>query len=190
MIQGNFYERLHFYMDNCAISPTTSLFMADLTWSKFDVPPWKWKFWDFVKNELLWWERLEKLRIRWNWPSSQSDLLFGGKPGKSWKLTKIGQFEPFWWENWPLRVILRHFSWKQFKKFQNLGKLADVSHFPEIKMLRFGKIMSHFWWEKIGKGVNWAKLTILSQSELFLWEKMRKVENWPKLAILCQSEPL
>ena len=26
MIQGNFYERLHFYMDSCAISPTASLF--------------------------------------------------------------------------------------------------------------------------------------------------------------------
>ena len=25
MIQGNFYERLHFYMDSCAISPTASL---------------------------------------------------------------------------------------------------------------------------------------------------------------------
>ena len=27
MIQGNFYERLQFYMDNCAISPTASLFV-------------------------------------------------------------------------------------------------------------------------------------------------------------------
>ena len=26
MIQGNFYERSHFYMDSCAISPTASLF--------------------------------------------------------------------------------------------------------------------------------------------------------------------
>ena len=25
VIQGNFYERLHFYMDSCAISPTASL---------------------------------------------------------------------------------------------------------------------------------------------------------------------
>ena len=25
MIQGNFYERLHFYMDSCAIRPTASL---------------------------------------------------------------------------------------------------------------------------------------------------------------------
>ena len=25
MIQGNFYERLHFYMDSCAISPMASL---------------------------------------------------------------------------------------------------------------------------------------------------------------------
>ena len=28
MIQGNFYEILHFYMDSCAISPTASLFFA------------------------------------------------------------------------------------------------------------------------------------------------------------------
>ena len=27
MIQGNFYERLHFYIDGCAISPTASLFL-------------------------------------------------------------------------------------------------------------------------------------------------------------------
>ena len=27
MIQGNFYKRLHFYMDSCAISPMASLFM-------------------------------------------------------------------------------------------------------------------------------------------------------------------
>ena len=26
MIQGNFYERLHFSMDSCAISPMASLF--------------------------------------------------------------------------------------------------------------------------------------------------------------------
>ena len=27
MMQGNFYERLHFYMDSCAISSTASLFV-------------------------------------------------------------------------------------------------------------------------------------------------------------------
>ena len=27
MIQGNFYKRLHFYMDSCAISPMASLFV-------------------------------------------------------------------------------------------------------------------------------------------------------------------
>ena len=27
MIQGNFYKRLHFYMDSCAISPIASLFV-------------------------------------------------------------------------------------------------------------------------------------------------------------------
>ena len=30
MIQGNFYERLHFYMDSCAISPTASLLTLKL----------------------------------------------------------------------------------------------------------------------------------------------------------------
>ena len=29
MIQGNFYERLHLYMDSCAIIPTASLFMLN-----------------------------------------------------------------------------------------------------------------------------------------------------------------
>ena len=30
MIQGNFYERLHFYMDSCAISPM-AFFLAQLS---------------------------------------------------------------------------------------------------------------------------------------------------------------
>ena len=29
MIQGNFYEKLHFYMDSCAISPTAFLFEVE-----------------------------------------------------------------------------------------------------------------------------------------------------------------
>ena len=30
MIHGNFYERLHFYMDSCAISPTASLLISSI----------------------------------------------------------------------------------------------------------------------------------------------------------------
>ena len=30
MIQGNFYERLHFHMDSCAIGPTASLFIITI----------------------------------------------------------------------------------------------------------------------------------------------------------------
>ena len=35
MIQGNFYERLHFYMDSCAISPMASLFRLEVLIAHF-----------------------------------------------------------------------------------------------------------------------------------------------------------
>ena len=83
MLQGNFYERLHFSMDSCTIRPMASLFsiafmfipiflrlegmphankklemwqknfMADLAWPKFDVPPCKWKVGNLPKT-FLW----------------------------------------------------------------------------------------------------------------------------------------
>ena len=34
MIQGNFYKRLHFYMDSCAISPMASLFNQEICYAQ------------------------------------------------------------------------------------------------------------------------------------------------------------
>ena len=42
MIQGNFYERLHFYMDSCAISPTASLLFVGLR-CRENFKVWRWK---------------------------------------------------------------------------------------------------------------------------------------------------
>ena len=47
-----------------------------------------------------------------------------------------------------------------------------------------------FWWKKIGKVANQAKLAIPSHSEPLLWEKIGKVANQAKLAIPSHSEPL
>ena len=42
------------------------------------------KVWDFAKNELLWWEKIGKVGNQVKLAIlSQSELLFGGKPGKS-----------------------------------------------------------------------------------------------------------
>ena len=49
-----------------------------------------------------------------------------GKDWKSCELGEIGHFKPIratsvanvQWQNWPLWIILRHFSWKLFKKLQ------------------------------------------------------------------------
>ena len=38
MIQGKFYQRLHFYMDSCAINPTTFLLLKGLIWC-YDIKP-------------------------------------------------------------------------------------------------------------------------------------------------------
>ena len=52
------------------------------------------KIFDFSKNETLWWQKMGKVV---NWVKlailSQSELHFGGKDGKTCKMTKIGHFE-------------------------------------------------------------------------------------------------
>ena len=48
MIQRNYYERLHFYMDSCAISPVDSLFEVEkksLTTQNYNV------YWEFCPIE-------------------------------------------------------------------------------------------------------------------------------------------
>ena len=52
MIQGNFYKRLHFYMDSCAISPMASLFVeyTEKKTSVFQIQP---EFW--VNMTLCFW---------------------------------------------------------------------------------------------------------------------------------------
>ena len=52
MIQGNFYKRLHFYMDSCAISPMASLFV-EYTEKKTSVFQIQLEFW--VNMTLCFW---------------------------------------------------------------------------------------------------------------------------------------
>ena len=52
MIQGNFYKRLHFYMDSCAISPMASLFL-EYTEKKTSVFQIQLEFW--VNMTLCFW---------------------------------------------------------------------------------------------------------------------------------------
>ena len=52
IIQGNFYKRLHFYMDSCAISPTASLFV-EYTEKKTSVSQIQLEFW--VNMTLCFW---------------------------------------------------------------------------------------------------------------------------------------
>ena len=52
-------------------------------------------FGDFSKNETLWWQKMGKVvnRVKLVIPS-QSEPHFGGKDGKTCKMTKNGHFEP------------------------------------------------------------------------------------------------
>ena len=52
MIQGNFYKRLHFYMDSCAISPMASLFV-EYTEKKTSVFQIQLEFW--INMTLCFW---------------------------------------------------------------------------------------------------------------------------------------
>ena len=52
MIQGNFYKRLHFYMDSCTISPMASLFV-EYTEKKTSVFQIQLEFW--VNITLCFW---------------------------------------------------------------------------------------------------------------------------------------
>ena len=114
-------------------------------------PPTK-KFWDLAKNEPIWWEKIGKVV---NWVKlaipSQYELLFGGKPGKSWKLTKIGHFEP-------IRATL-------------VAKLAIVGHFEPLQLEMIQKVAN------LGKlswcnppRQNWQKLKYLSRISTDLYE--------------------
>ena len=73
MIQGNFYKRLHFYMDSCAISPTASLFV-EYTEKKTFVFQIQLEFW--VNMTLCFW-------------------LMYPSPRKSWILSELQLFQSF-----------------------------------------------------------------------------------------------
>ena len=63
MIQGNFYERLHFYMDSCAISPMASLFV-EYTKKKTSVFCIQLEFW---VNMTLWFWLMYPLPPKKSW---------------------------------------------------------------------------------------------------------------------------
>ena len=60
-----------------------------------DVPPKNKDFWDFSKNEMLWWQKTGKVvnQVKLAIPS-QSEPDFRAKDEKTCKMTKIGHLEP------------------------------------------------------------------------------------------------
>ena len=59
-----------------------------------NVPPPNENFWDFSINEMLWWQKMGKVVNRVKLAIlSQSEPHFGGKDGKTCKMTKVGRFE-------------------------------------------------------------------------------------------------
>ena len=58
-------------------------------------PPRNENFWDFSRNETLWWKKMGKVvnRVKLTIPS-QSQPHFGGKDRKLCKITKFGHFDP------------------------------------------------------------------------------------------------
>ena len=74
MIQGNFYKRLDFYMDSCALSPMASLFV-EYTKKKTSVFQIQLEFW--VNMTLCFW------------------LMYSPPPWKSWILSELQLFQSF-----------------------------------------------------------------------------------------------
>ena len=85
----------------------------------------------------------------------QSEPHFGGRDGKTCKMTKIGhlsQSKPFFWQNSPLWAILCCFSVKQFKKVEKLKKIANVPLPMGMKIFEISPKMRYFGgkrWEKL-----------------------------------------
>ena len=104
MIQGNFYQRLHFYMDSCAISPTTSLFV-EYTEKKTSVFQIQLEFW--VNMTLWFWLMYPP---RW----------------KSWILSELQLFQSF-----PTKVAQNDLEWpilpdlQLFQSFPTKGAHND-----------------------------------------------------------------
>ena len=82
---GNFYKRLHFYMDSSAISPMASLFM-EYTEKKTSVFQIQLEFW---VNMTLWF-----------W------LMYPPPPQKSWILSELQLFQSF-----PTKVAQNDSEW-------------------------------------------------------------------------------
>ena len=86
MIQGNFYKRLHFYMDSCAISPMASLFV-EYTEKKTSVFQIQLEFW--VNMTLCFWLMYPPPGKVGFCPSCNFSNLF---PPKWLRMTQNGQF--------------------------------------------------------------------------------------------------
>ena len=148
-------------------------------------PPQNENFWDFSKNEMLWWQKMEKLWIRWNWPFRVNlSLILGEKIEKCAKIAVLTQSKPLFWQNLPLWVI---FSSIYVKRFEKLENSKNLPMYPPPRNENFWDFSKNemLWWQKMGKVVNQVKLTIPSQSQPHLGEK---IEKCAKMAILTQSK--
>ena len=79
-------------------------------------------------------------------------------------------------------------DWKSCKSGET-GHSVDLQWKKMEKVINWVKLAiliqsELFWWQKIGKVVNQAKLAVPSYSELLWWEKIGKVANQAKLAIV------
>ena len=120
MIQGNFYKRLHFYMDSCAISPMASLFV-EYTEKKTSVFQIQLEFW--VNITLCFWliypPPLEKL----GFVQVTTFPIFSHQSGSEW--LRMANFPPF-----TIFPIFSHWSGSEWLRTANLAWFTTFPIFP------------------------------------------------------------
>ena len=170
MIQGNFYKRLHFYMDSCAISPTSSFFVK-YTEKKTSVFQIQLEFW--VNMTLCFWLiTLPPGKVGFC-PSCNFSDLFQPK----WlRMTQNGQFCPIcnfsylfplkWLRTWngqfcPIHNFSDLFPPKWLRMTQN-GQFCPIHNFSNLFPLKWLRMTQNGQFHLI---CNFSNLFPLSGSE-------------------------
>ena len=123
MIQGNFYKKLHFYMDSCAISPMASLFV-EYTEKKTSVFQIQLEFW--VNITLCFWLMYPTPGKVGFCLSYNSSNLF---PLKWLRMTRNGQFRP-------IHNFSNIFPPKWLRMTQN-GQFSPIHNFSNLSPLKW-----------------------------------------------------
>ena len=116
-------------------------------------------FWNFSKNEMLWWQKMGKVvnQVQLTIPS-QSQPHLGEKLEKYAKMAIWTQSKPLFWPNLPLWVISSHIGFKWFEKVGKLKNFADVTPHQEMKIFEISPKLRCFGgkrWEKLWIRWNW-----------------------------------